>query len=70
MWSNWKNNQDHRPLWNDERILIGKRVIHWKGWQRAGITKDTDLISLRGGFMGRDMIEETYGIKYYFLKVI
>ena len=42
MWLAWNTfyNKDpvtdkeiqNKSLWNNERILIGKRVIHWKGW--------------------------------------
>ena len=60
----------NESLWKNERVLIRKKVVHWKGWQRAGIIKVADLISERGEFMDSDMIEETYGIKCNFLEVM
>ena len=50
-------------LWKNEMVLIGKKIVHGKGRQRVGIIKVADLITERGEFMDRDMIEETYGIK-------
>ena len=46
-----------RVYWNNERVLVGEKVIHWKGWQRVGMIKVADLISGRGEFMDKDMIE-------------
>ena len=80
MWLAWNKLYNRVPvsdkeiqnesLWNNERVLVGEKVVHWKGSQRVGVIKVADLISERGEFMDRAMIEETYGIKCNFLEVM
>ena len=49
-------------LWENERVLVGKKVIHWKGWQRVGIIKVADLISERGEFKSCRLGMQSHGL--------
>ena len=57
-------------LWNNERILIGRKVVEWRHWRRAGVLKVNDLISQQGEFMSKDLIFTNYGIRCNFLELL
>ena len=57
----------NESLWNNDFITCGGKALNWKKCEIAGIVQIQDLIK-DSNFMGRDEIQEEYGVNLNFLE--
>jgi len=61
-----KTNPKNEILWNNKKILVGKKPVFYKNWYDAGITKISDLPNQNQDFLEWHELAITFNIKVPF----
>ena len=46
-----KTNPKNEILWNNKKILVGKKPVNYQNWYDAGITKISDILNQNQNFL-------------------
>ena len=58
-----KANPKNEILWNDRKILVGKKTVFYKKWYDAGIVKISDLLNQNQDFLKLHELAITFNLK-------
>ena len=61
-----KRNPKNEILWNNRKILVGKKTVFYKNWYDAGITKISDLLNQNQDFLKWHELAITFNLKVPF----
>ena len=61
-----KTNPKNEILWNNRKILVGKKTVFYNNWYDAGITKISDLLNQNQDFLKWHELAITFNLKVPF----